>query len=134
MERGTYCLLMKLKEKRNIKIGRKGVSAFPGGFYCYVGSAMNGLEKRMERHMSREKRLHWHIDWFLRHAEIVDVKRIISDERLECIISRGLEGIADSIPMEGFGSSDCRTCRSHLYYFRENPSEKLDELVGKWKV
>lgn len=131
MSKGAYCLVMKLD--RDMRIGRRPHVRFPGGFYCYVGSAMNSIEKRLCRHISQEKRLHWHIDWFLEHASIVDVKRIESHERLECSLSRDIAGLSDGAVMRGFGSSDCRTCESHLHYFRENPSGLVDKVVKRWK-
>jgi Uri superfamily endonuclease len=133
MSKGTYCLIMRLDRSREIPIGRRPPVRFPGGFYCYVGSAMNSLERRICRHMSRDKALHWHIDWFLEHARIVDIKRIESQKRLECKLSRDVAGLADGIPMRGFGSSDC-SCESHLHYFRGNPSGMIDRLVSKWKA
>ncbi len=133
MSKGAYCLVMRLKRERAIPIGRRPPVRFPGGFYCYVGSAMNSLEKRICRHSSKNKKLHWHIDWFLEHAEIVDVKSIESNKRIECGLSQDVAKLSDSIPMSGFGSSDCRVCKSHLYHFRENPSRRLDRLVRKWK-
>ena len=133
MSKGTYCLIMKLSKDRDITIGRRPTARFSAGFYCYVGSAMNSLEKRINRHKSSNKKLHWHIDWFLEHADIVNVKSIESKERLECSLSQDVALLSDRIPMPGFGSSDCKTCESHLYYFMEDPSERLEEVVKKWK-
>jgi Uri superfamily endonuclease len=139
MTKGTYCLVMRLKEDKAIPIGKRPPVRFPEGFYCYVGSAMNSLEKRICRHKSQSKKLHWHIDWFLEHAELVDVKSIESKERLECSLSHDVACLSDGVPtcaregMRGFGSSDCRACSAHLHYFNEDPSQRLDRLVKKWK-
>jgi len=105
---------------------------FPRGYYCYVGSAMNNLEKRINRHMSEKKRFHWHIDWFLEYANIVDVKRIESDKRLECFLSRDIASLSDGVIMKGLGSSGC-SCETHLHFFTKNPSRQLNKLVKKWK-
>jgi len=131
--RGAYCLIMRLPGERLIAVGKNPPVTFPAGHYCYVGSAMNSLEKRTCRHASRVKKLRWHIDWLLEHAELREIKTIESQERIECRISRDVAEIADGIPMRGFGSSDCRTCKAHLYHFRDNPSERVDKLVRKWK-
>jgi Uri superfamily endonuclease len=133
MSKGTYCLVIKLDRGRSIRIGARPPARFPGGFYCYVGSAMNGLEKRIGRHMSREKALHWHIDYLLEHARVVDVKSIESKNRVECGLSRDVAGLSDGTPMRGFGSSDC-SCGSHLHYFRANPSKRIEDVVRKWKA
>ncbi len=132
MTKGTYCLVMKLDKDRNIEIGTRPHVRFPSGFYCYVGSAMNSLEKRIGRHMSRDKALHWHIDWFLEHARIVDVKRIESQDRLECGLSRDIARLSGRVIMKGFGSSDC-SCETHLHYFMRDPSRELERVVRKWK-
>ena len=117
--KGTYALVMHLRKDETIPIGRRP-NRFRKGYYVYVGSALNNLEKRIARHESASKKMHWHIDYFLRHAEIIGVETIVSPERLECALSRGVKRLADSEPMKGFGSSDCR-CGTHLYYFSENP-------------
>lgn len=143
MTKGAYCLIMKLPQERVILVGTKPPVRFPEGYYCYVGSAMNGLEKRLCRHRSRHtpqhklagtgKKLHWHIDWFLEHAGIVDIKSIESKERIECGLSHDVAELADGIPMKGFGSSDCTSCEAHLYHFRKNPSRAIERMVKKWK-
>ena len=132
--KGAYLLIMELSKGTDIRIGSKAIRYFPAGFYCYVGSAMNSLEKRISRHLSTKKRLHWHIDWFLLHARIIEVKRIESNKNIECIVSQGVAQLAEGVPMPGFGSSDCTVCRSHLYYFSTNPSDRLEKLVKEWKI
>ena len=117
--KGTYALVIHLPESRRIRIGNRE-NDFQKGYYVYVGSALNNLEKRIGRHMSADKKEHWHIDYFLKHAKILDVRTIQSEHRFECLVSRTVRQLADSEPMDGFGSSDCR-CNTHLYYFSENP-------------
>ncbi len=117
--KGTYALVIHLPKGRSMRIGNRE-NDFPKGYYVYVGSALNNLEKRIERHMSPDKKKHWHIDYFLEHAKVLDVRTIVSEQRLECLVSRTVRQLADSEPMDGFGSSDCR-CNTHLYYFSENP-------------
>jgi len=54
---GTYLLLLRLEEDREIEIGRLGSLFFPRGYYLYVGSAMGpgGLVARLARHSQRGK-------------------------------------------------------------------------------
>lgn len=132
MSKGTYCLVMKLDNNSDIKIGRRSAVTFPRGYYCYVGSAMNNLEKRINRHMSERKCFHWHIDWFLEYANIMGVKKIESDKRLECFLSREIASLSGGVIMKGLGSSDC-SCETHLHFFTKNPSRQLNKLVRKWK-
>ncbi|MBW2052959.1 MAG: GIY-YIG nuclease family protein [Deltaproteobacteria bacterium] len=130
MSKGTYCLLMELDHNQDIGIGRRTPIRFPKGYYCYVGSAMNNLGKRIDRHLSKQKRFHWHIDWFLDHAPIIDVKRIESSCKLECSLSREIARFSEKTIMKGFGSSDC-SCETHLHYFRKNPARDLNRLLKK---
>ena len=120
-------LIMKNIKDREIEIGKLGQVEFRNGFYAYVGSALSGLSQRIGRHLrkvGKNKKLHWHIDYFLASSG-VEVKEVVFAEtakRKECEIAaklqmkKGLEHIAN------FGCSDC-TCRSHLFF-----STSLDRL------
>jgi len=134
--RGTYILMMKLKDNSKIRIGKLGLIDFPKGYYCYVGSALGkavNLENRIGRHkkLNKEKsgKLKWHMDYFLVNPNslIIDTILIKSSHRLECDISRKLERIADK-SIEGFGCSDC-DCKSHFHYF-ENIQDCQKILEG----
>ena len=43
--------------------------SFKKGCYGYMGSALNGLEQRVRRHLSTQKKLHWHVDYLLASCE-----------------------------------------------------------------
>jgi Uri superfamily endonuclease len=119
---GTYALVIFCREEFNLQVGKLGTFEILYGFYIYAGSALNGLEKRLKRHMRLEKKLHWHIDYLLQHARIVQIWYSESEERLECTwngIAATLPGATPFIP--GFGSSDCH-CRTHLTRFLTIPS------------
>ncbi|KAA0008505.1 MAG: GIY-YIG nuclease family protein [Thermoplasmata archaeon] len=111
--KGSYILIVKIPENKRIRIGKLGYIQFEKGFYIYVGSAMNGLEGRIRRHLSGNKKLHWHLDYLLGKGKVMEVYIKESNSREECEVARKLSEIFDSI--SGFGSSDCR-CRSHLFY------------------
>lgn len=111
--KGCYILLLLLKRDCDVEIGALGRIHFSKGYYAYVGSAMNGIEGRVRRHLRKEKNVHWHIDYFLREAKIVDVFIKSSKKKLECKIAEGLS--KDFEVVVGFGSSDCN-CRGHLFY------------------
>lgn len=51
---GVYVLLIWVKRKRKIRIGKLGPLEFARGFYFYVGRALNGLEKRIKRHIEEK--------------------------------------------------------------------------------
>lgn len=114
--KGCYCLIIHVKATTEIKIGKKlGKIKFEKGYYVYVGSAMNSLESRLNRHLSDEKKMHWHVDYLLKQSEIVEIIYNKSTKKIECDLSEYIstksKGITD------FGCSDCE-CESHLYYFK----------------
>jgi Uri superfamily endonuclease len=114
--KGSYILLIELATKKDIFVGRLGNVSFPKATYAYVGSAMNGLRARLARHLRREKKLHWHIDYLLKEAEVEEIILCQGDEKVECSLAQALSGKFQAVP--GFGSSDCK-CRSHLYFASE---------------
>ena len=113
---GIYCLMVALPRPCRISVGALGMIEFSRGFYAYVGSAMGGLRGRINRHLRREKRVRWHVDYLLEKGRVEEVIYALTDERLECHLAQRLEGIFRSIPR--FGSSDCR-CPSHLFYAQD---------------
>ena len=126
--RGSYILLIELKNNEIISIGKSRKAEFNRGYYAYVGSALNGLEQRIHRHLRTHKSMHWHIDYLLKHARIVSVFYKESDIRDECTIAQTLEKELTSIP--GFGCSDC-DCKSHLFY---GSKIKLMDIIDKLQM
>ncbi len=131
---GTYTLLILIKEDVEVNVGNLGSHTFKRGFYTYTGSALgkNGinLKHRIERHLSNNKKLRWHIDYILSLKESLIVGVIYSNlgKDLECIISKKIEDSdLSEIVVKGFGSSDCRSdCQAHFHHF---PSISLKTLV-----
>ncbi|MCK4402700.1 MAG: GIY-YIG nuclease family protein [Dehalococcoidia bacterium] len=148
--KGSYILLIELATEKNILIGKLGYLFFPKAFYAYVGSAMDGLEARLARHLRKEKKLHWHIDYLLKEAAIADIILCFAEPfafchsegakrpknlaqgklRMECFLARALAKEFQTIP--GFGSSDCK-CQSHLYFGNEKDrlKAKVTETINK---
>lgn len=120
--KGCYCLIIDLDNSAKIKIGKLGKIDFKKGTYVYVGSAMNYLEARINRHLSSDKKLHWHIDYLLKKAKVSDVIYNKSTKKVECELSQHINLKASGI--EDFGCSDCG-CNSHLYYFK-NRNEAIE--------
>jgi Uri superfamily endonuclease len=85
--------------------------------YAYVGSAQTNLEQRVKRHLKREKRLFWHIDYLLDNnaAEIVKVLYKEGDKTEECKTATRIG--ENGTPIAGFGCSDCN-CKSHLFHIK----------------
>jgi len=111
--KGTYLLIIEVKMDSIFQIGKLRNVRFNKGFYVYVGSALNGLEKRILRHTKKQKKLHWHIDYFLKDAKIVNAFYKESNVKEECAIATKLDKKFPSI--SEFGCSDC-SCKSHLFY------------------
>ena len=111
---GVYILIVYLAGSQTIKVGKKRVIPFEPGYYFYVGSALGGLENRIKRHLAREKKHHWHIDYLLDTGKIIGVLAIPTTHKIECQVANSLSEGLESIV--GFGSSDCN-CRSHLFYY-----------------
>jgi sugar fermentation stimulation protein A len=118
-DRGSYLLVLRLDRQRLVKIGRLNAIVFQKGYYVYVGSAMNNLTARIQRHGKIRKREHWHIDYLTRAADGFLSLPIRSSHREECEIADSLSSILASGP-SGFGSSDCH-CKTHLFWSKENP-------------
>lgn len=123
--KGSYVLVMKLDKDSKIRVGRLGPTVFRKGYYCYVGSALNNLEKRVGRHMAKNKRKKWHIDYFIDKSRVMGVSLFPNGKRMECDLGRFLEYLSEGI-VKGFGCSDCK-CKSHLYFFKSNPLNILNE-------
>ena len=125
--KGCYCLVIKLQNGKKIRVGKKLEIDFDKGYYVYVGSAMNSLESRLKRHLSSTKKLHWHIDYLLKHGEIVEIIYNL-DKKVECELSQKLSENNEYI--QDFGCSDC-LCESHLYYFK-NKKEAIEEVINAY--
>ena len=109
----SYQLFINVPKEIDLKIGKLGIYLFPVGSYVYTGSAKKNINKRIERHLSKKKKLHWHIDYLLNNdaAQIIDIKK---SEMIECNLNKKTNG---TIIIKGFGSSDCNLCcGSHLKY------------------
>lgn len=116
MTRGSYQLILHLPEATVLQVGRRGTFLFPAGLYVYTGSALNGLEGRLARHRRQNKKLHWHIDYLLRHARITSIRVFPTPRKVECALNRELlKQPGAQVIAKGFGSSDCR-CASHLVF------------------
>lgn len=67
--KGIYVLFIFVKRDTLIKVGALGKIKFRRGTYAYVGSAQNGLKKRVTRHLRKKKRKFWHIDYLLEQKD-----------------------------------------------------------------
>ena len=114
--RMSYALLMYLPSSREIVVGALGKTHFKEGWYVYVGS---GDQKRIERHFrdKKDKKNHWHIDYFLQEARPVSAYIF---EKEECSLARGFKRL-EQLP---FGASDCK-CKGHLFHGSLDEIERM---------
>ena len=111
-------LIIQVDENVDVNVGALGKLTFEKGLYAYVGSAQANLEQRIKRHLGKEKRLFWHIDYLLNDsaARIVKVLYKQADKTEECDLAEVIGKRGE--PIEDFGCSDC-SCKSHLFRVRD---------------
>jgi len=126
--KGVYVLFLGVDGSLTILVGRLGEVTLGSGVYAYVGSGQIGVERRIERHLRREKRLRWHIDYITSREEVKAIAAYIYPfpRRYECRIAKELARLS-TYPIRGFGSSDCR-CVSHFFKINGDPGELIDEI------
>jgi len=133
---GTYALILFCPKGKLVQIGKLGRLQLRRGFYVYVGSALGpgGVRARIAHHRAVSPRPHWHIDYLRPHTRLDRIwyshRRVCREHRWACIIS-GMRGA--SIPIAGFGSSDCK-CKAHLFFFTRRPSfsEFADSVISRF--
>lgn len=129
IRKGTYVLDITLGADIETEVGALGKQLLPAGRYCYVGSAMGGLDQRLSRHVAREKRMRWHIDRITVLADSVEAYESYPDFVPECELAGMAEACGMVPAIRGFGCSDCG-CRTHLFRVPEGSMERLVEEAG----
>jgi Uri superfamily endonuclease len=114
MAKGIYVLVISVRKDISLNVGALGIVNFEKGLYVYVGSAQKGLEERIERHLGKNKRKFWHIDYLLDddNVKVLKVFYERAGKSEECKVASEIG--ERCVSAEGFGSSDCK-CRSHLF-------------------
>jgi Uri superfamily endonuclease len=133
-EPGTYVLRIDVTDPLQFTVGKLGRIALPPGRYAYVGSAhgSGGLRGRLTRHVRRDRRRHWHIDYLTELAPVSYVYCKARAKRLECRWAQTLLSLSGSSALApGFGSSDCRNgCLAHLIRLPDDfECDQLDEIL-----
>ncbi len=130
--KGSYCIVFDLPEDASVHVGARGLHKFPRGVYVYVGSALAGVEKRVERHLRSKKKRRWHIDYLVGKGEVVSTIMVPSASKsTECAIALDLlRSPGAQVVMKSFGSSDCK-CPTHLVYFGPEETGWVCETVAR---
>jgi len=111
--KGVYVLIISVGKGIKVNVGALGSIFFERGLYAYVGSAQNGLERRVQRHLRKAKKF-WHIDYLLDDDALRVVKVFYkeAEKSEECKIAGKLS--EKGVAVRRFGCSDCG-CVSHLF-------------------
>lgn len=130
---GTYVLVLRALQPRAVRVGKAGRLDVVPGYYLYVGSAFGpgGVAARVKRHLRGRKALHWHIDYLSWATRCECTWYTYDPVRREHEWARSLAGVPQlTIPMKGFGCSDC-CCESHLFFSRSRPpSDWIRRALG----
>ena len=114
-EPGAYLLVIDLDAPLLLDVPKGASAALPAGRYGYCGSAYGpgGIRARVARHRRQEKSIRWHIDRLTVVGRVIAVQAKPGGR--ECALMDNLRALPGaSVPVPGFGSSDCRRCPSHL--------------------
>jgi len=131
-EKGVYTIIILLQIDSEIFVGSLGNIKMKKGFYAYTGSGLGkralSLRGRVLRHLRKNKKLKWHIDYLTSNnaTRIVGVVASEAQKEFECRIASRLNEHADYI--KKFGCSDCK-CASHLAILPCSSEEKCLEYV-----
>ncbi len=105
---GAYALIIALDAPR---------AGLPPGRYLYAGSAWGpgGIRARVRRHLKPDKALHWHVDRLTAGGRVTGVVAVPGGR--ECALVAAVSALPGvTVPLPGFGASDCRTCPAHLLH------------------
>jgi Uri superfamily endonuclease len=125
-EPGTYALLLSSATDGVIQVGRRGGMQVRPGFYVYVGSALGpgGVRARLAHHLRCAQRPHWHIDYLRRSTTVEEIWCCYDRSPREHVWAACMAALRGaSVPMAGFGSSDC-DCETHLFFFDKRPARE----------
>jgi Uri superfamily endonuclease len=112
---GAYVLVIDLDRPLRLDIARLPPAVLPAGRYAYCGSAYGpgGLRARVARHLRPCKAVRWHVDRLTEAGRVASVHAVENGRECE-LLARLLDAPGASVPVAGFGSSDCRRCPAHL--------------------
>ncbi len=121
-ELNTGIYILELFAENDFSISAKKFTDvdFPKGYYYYIGSAQKNLNSRIERHLQKNKKIHWHIDHLTTHKSITVVKTYIlpdAKKNIEAELANGfVKNFNAEIIVKGFGNSDTKETITHLFY------------------
>lgn len=114
IRKGIYILFLCFHTDIKTKVGSLGPVKLLAGDYCYIGSAKCGLDQRLSRHFSREKTIHWHIDYLTILCKDMLAYETENPKITECDLAKFVIKKGGMPAVIGFGCSDCN-CQTHLF-------------------
>jgi len=128
--KGVYVLIIQVDKDTGVNVGALGKLQFEKGTYAYVGSAQTNLEKRINRHLRKQKRKFWHVDYLLANdaAKMGKVFFKEANKTEECKIAEAIGERGE--PVAGFGCSDCK-CKSHLLQLKNYGFLQVRHLLAE---
>ncbi len=112
---GAYLLLLALSQALALPQPALKSACLQPGNYLYAGSALGpgGIRARVLRHARKGKRLHWHIDHVSEAGTLMAALALPGMGECDVLGTLlALPGV--TVPVPGFGASDCRACPAHL--------------------
>ena len=113
--KGAYLLWILLPAPVTLQTKSLKADGLAPGVYLYAGNAYGpgGVAARLKRHFKQDKKPHWHVDVLTGSAE--RLAALPFENGQECdLVSNLLKRPRVDIALDRFGSTDCRSCRSHL--------------------
>ena len=129
IRRGTYALLLRFDRDVEAEIGSLGRVELAAGDYCYTGSAMGGLDQRVSRHLSHEKKIRWHIDNLTVICSDMKAFEHEGTDIGECDLANLMLSMGNIPAVAGFGCSDC-DCQTHLFRIDRGRTEERLRALG----
>jgi len=106
-----------------------GEASFKNGDYIYIGSAIGCLEARLRRHLKKDKKSFWHIDYLLENKKVKILQIWTIDKKMECQTAEVFcQDPTTEIIKKGFGSSDCK-CLTHLFFVKNK--KQIESILKK---
>lgn len=120
VNKGIYILEIHAEIPFDVSIKKFRERKFKDGYYYYVGSAQKNLKQRLNRHVKKEKTIHWHID----HITSINTNKIghifllkEAEKDLECELANCFEKKMQlDSSIKNFGNSDRNCSSTHLFY------------------
>ena len=126
---GAYLRVVTVPAPLTVTLPHRPDATLPPGRYLYAGSARGpgGLRARLARHMRAEKKPHWHIDRLTEAGTVEGAWAFPGGD--ECALITALAFLP--VPLLGFGSTDCRSCASHLLSWADGTALAFEKLAHR---